>query len=82
MSDGDIIAIVTGVAALISAVAGVILAVRAARSKERAAAADEVGQLTAMLETERHDRIAAELDRHQLRLRLAENGIDPDSDDA
>jgi hypothetical protein len=79
MNDGDIIAIVTGVAALISAIAGVILAVRAARSKERSAAAGEVGQLTTLLEAERHDRIAAELDRHELRLKLAENGIDPDA---
>jgi hypothetical protein len=76
---GDIVAIVTGLAALVSAVAGVMLAVRAARSKERAAHSEELESVTTLLETERKERIAAELDRHQLRLRLAENGIDPDA---
>jgi len=78
VSGGDIVALVTGLAALVSAVAGVMLAVRAARSKERAAAKEERDQLTQMLEEERHLRVTAELDRHALRVRLAENGIDPD----
>ena len=79
MSGGNIVALVTGLAALVSAVAGVMLAVRAARSKERAASKAELDELTKMLEEERHQRIAAELDRHELKLRLAEHGIDPDA---
>jgi hypothetical protein len=74
----NIVAIVTGCAALISAIAGVILAIRAARSKERKAAKDEIDSLTQMLNDERHARIVSELDRHELKIKLAEHGIDPD----
>jgi hypothetical protein len=78
LDTADLIAIVTGCAALISAIAGIFLAIRAARSKERRASADEIDSLTAMLESERHQRIAAELDRHNLRIKLAQHGISED----
>jgi ferredoxin-NADP reductase len=78
MSDGDILAIVTGLGALISAVAGVVLAIHAARNKERRAYQDEVDQLSGMLKDERDLRVTAELASHRLRVQLARNGIEPE----
>ena len=78
MSGADVVAIIALCGGVVSAIGGVVLAVRAARSKERQANRDEIDQLTEMLTTERHERIAAELDLHHAKLRLAEHGIDPD----
>lgn len=63
-------------AALISAAVGVALAVRRARSTERAAAQKELAQVEAMLASERHGRVRAELTNYQLVLLLARHGIE------
>ena len=72
------VAIITGLAALISAVVGVTLAIHAARNKERKASKEEIDTLSSQLVTERDLRVRAELDRHNLRIILAQHGIDPD----
>ena len=78
MSGADLLAIIALAGGVVSAIGGVVLAVRAARSKERQANKAEIEQLSTMLTDERDQRIAAELERHKLKLKLAENGIDPD----
>ena len=77
-ASADAVAIIAAVGGVVSTIAGVTLAVRAARSKERKANKEEVTQLSTMLNEEREARIAAELERHKLKLMLAEHGIDPD----
>jgi len=80
MSGGaDAVAVIAAIGGVVSTIAGVTLAVRAARSKERKANKEEVTQLSTMLNEEREARIAAELERHKLKLMLAEHGIDPDA---
>jgi hypothetical protein len=74
----DIIAIIAGGISIVSLVAGVYLAIHAARSQERKAYHEEIEQLRGMLEAERNTRITLELERHTLKLKLAERGIDPD----
>lgn len=71
-----ILAIITGLGAVVSAVCGVLLAIRAARSKERQGAKEEIDQLTEMLSEERDKRVKSELHAHKMRLLLAENGIE------
>lgn len=73
------VVIITGLAAIISAVAGVTLAIHAARNKERKAAKEEIDTLSSQLSEERDLRVKAELDRHNLRITLAQHGIDPDA---
>jgi hypothetical protein len=75
----DVIAIIAGGISVVSLVAGVWLALHAARSKERQAYHGEIEQLRIMLEDERNIRIALELERHRLKLKMAELGIDPDN---
>jgi len=77
-ASADAVAIIAAVGGVVSTIAGVTLAVSAARSKERKANKEEVEQLSGMLNDEREERIAAELERHRLKLKLAEHGIDPD----
>jgi hypothetical protein len=70
------VTVLVWLAALISAAVGLALAVRRARSTERLAAQKELAQVEAMLATERHGRVIAELTNYQLVLLLAQHGIE------
>ena len=83
--DGEILAIITGIGAVVSVITGIRRALSTARKDsaikaERDAYKEELDVLSDLLDTERNERIAAELERHKLRLKLAEEGIDPDED--
>jgi hypothetical protein len=74
----DIIAILAGTVAVISAIAGVLLAIRAARTKERRAAAAEIQELSEMLAVERDARIRTEKQLFDAHVLLAQHGLDHD----
>jgi hypothetical protein len=71
----DIAAICTAVGAIIAGAGGILLAIRAARSKERQAAASEIGELGDLLDDERKKRIECEVLAHQRAVLLAKYGI-------
>jgi len=77
----DAVAIITGLAAIISAVGGVLLTIRAVRNRERLSYKKELDTIEQMLETERHERVVAEVHNYKLRLELAEHGITPPQDE-
>jgi len=72
----NVAAIITGFAGIVTAVGGVLLAIRAVRNKERKAAKEELDTVDDMLQSERKDRIQAELQNYNLRLKLAQHGIE------
>jgi hypothetical protein len=71
-----LIAVLTGLGAIIAAVGGVLLAIRAVRSKERKSAAQELAQVSELLDEARTERIAAEARAHDLELALVREGIE------
>lgn len=75
MDAAGIVAIFTGFAATITAVGGILLAIRAVRDKERKAAKAELDNVNTMLVEERQQRLVAERDAYQARLKLAQHGI-------
>ncbi len=71
----DIIAILTGVAAVISGAGGILLAIRAVRDKERKAAAQELKTVESLLSEEREAAIKCETNLQRLRRILIRHSI-------
>jgi len=74
-ADAVLVTLLTGLAALVVLTGAVLLAIRSVRSRERRAAAQEIEQLSSLLDHERNLRLACELRAHNAEVLLTRNGI-------
>lgn len=73
----DVVAIITGFAAVLTAIGGMLLAIRAVRTRERRSAKEDLAAVGAMLADERRLRIRCERRQYEMALIMAQHGLDP-----